>query len=479
MNFLNKNKIKITKVIFLIIVFLVAVLRLYLIFTKNLFSDEVLYWSAALNNSFFSLIKTNHWLNDHGLLFLIILKGLQFISKNIIILRMFNLLFYFLNCGAIFYFFSWLGTGFFSLIPVFLYSFYSYFVYNNILISPFNLVMTFSLWTFFLICKSFLSREFTNNYKQLTLVVLPILLALVFFSDYTSAYTYLFIGIFTVFLLIKKDKRIYYWIISLLISLVLILPGVFQLGNNFSSISKMNQGKIMPSEIFIYTKHFADTVIFREDGIFSSIFLILVMGTLLFIKNNEKKATIYLSKIIFFNLFFGWVFMAIFSVTNFFIFIERTFWFFYFNLIFGMSLILFHFRKQVKFFIFLNFFLVGIVVIRLIAVPTFYIPGIVPNKDIHYLELVNKIKKTNNKKTIILVDNEIEFVPLIDYYFTRDKWFADKNIVHVKSMVKTPIKEKEIVVFFDWSDKPIKTEKTGIIYRSRCYKNECFFIEDD
>ena len=69
-----------------------AFLRLYYIFTRDIFTDEVFYFNIARSSSWLDIIKMNHWIKDHPQLYILFLKLLSLFGQNIIGLRVSNVL---------------------------------------------------------------------------------------------------------------------------------------------------------------------------------------------------------------------------------------------------------------------------------------------------------------------------------------------------------------------------------------------------
>ncbi len=121
-----------------------VLIRTYLIFTRNIFHDELAYIEIAKNESVLDIFFIKHWIKDHGILYCLFLKPFLSLTSNVIYLRLTNLVFYIVLSVYIFITFFQLGFSYWALVPVFLFTTLRYFIYLNSLISPFNLAAFFA-----------------------------------------------------------------------------------------------------------------------------------------------------------------------------------------------------------------------------------------------------------------------------------------------------------------------------------------------
>ncbi len=469
---INSNEInKKTNWLFVGLIVLGLIVRLYFIFTRNIFTDEVFYRNVAISNSFWNILTFSHWIKDHGVLFLIILKLLTFISKDIVILRLFNLIIYIVVNLISFNFFKKVKLIKVGLIFSLFYSFYSYFVFMSAMISPFNLVGFFSILAIIKLLEYFFTKQSFSNIFLYTIFSIAS-----FYTDFSSIY--FFFGIFFLSLLIINQKRtnLYPLIYSGLIQVVIIIPGILYALNNFGTISKLNFGIFNFNLSFIkYIEVFSDIMLMRSGGILSSIILAILFLYLLFkTKNPQEKILTILSVFVLCSFIASLIFVFIFSKTFFNIFLERSFWYFYYLVALAFSLSG-HFLKRKYVFIF-TILILTTFFIRIQDVYRYSIPGRVPGDTFHYRQIINEIK--NSK--IIYLDKNYSYVPLKDYYLYSTTGAVVRNTEELNNALKT-ISGSVSLIIFDASQKNtfFKADKAKItIFVTTCTnRGDCFFVK--
>src|ERR1035437_8682397 len=143
--FIIKNRLFL---FFLFITILGIIPRIILLFSYDIFTDEVFYTETARLTSFGNLLTHSFWIKDHGILYLLFLKIAQVFTTDIVYLRLSNLIIFIIINFTLFCFFKKIKTDITSLIPVALFSFLPYFMFINIYVTPYNFVILFSLLSF-------------------------------------------------------------------------------------------------------------------------------------------------------------------------------------------------------------------------------------------------------------------------------------------------------------------------------------------
>jgi len=449
---------------FLAIVIFGLILRVYFIFNFGVFTDEVFYTEAARLNSFGNILSHNFWIKDHGVLYIAFLKIIQFVTTDIIFLRLSNVFIYLLISFSLFSFFKKIRNDLTSLIPVALFSFFPYFVFTNVYVSVYNFVILFSVLTFICVSRFILFKE-KNSWVYLFSFV--IFLTLAFYSDYSSIYLYLsLIGVLIFTYFFKKEKFVFITP-GLFLNFILILPGAWQFLTNLYKINNLSSPCCFgDSKFSLFFPNFLHAVFFRTDFIFSSFFLIvLVISLFLIFLKNKNEAIKYLITYTGFGFLTSFVFL--YFVNRFFlpIFVERTFFIFNFFLILCLYC-LFFFKFKFKKIFFLVIFLFGFVVFGLFQTSAnLDIPGNVPDVNIRHTDLIRELIKKENIKDVeevIFLDKNYFYYPLQKYYFLGVSDYMKKTVIE------------------DFGNKRYLVTKTfrSLKYHSRSNYNQLFILFD-
>lgn len=412
-------------ILFTIIVFLGVSLRLYFIFSFDIFTDEVFYTNIALYNSFHNILNSSHWIKDHGILFLLILKVLTYISKDIIILRLFNLIPYVISCVILFNFFNGFKTKYLSLFSVFIYSFLTYFIYLSATVSPFNLVSLLALIALVSLIRYIF---FKKTWKQLFLFILFSIMT--FYADFSSIYFFisLIIGLFLIYLEKREDFR--YILISYLIILTSVLPGIFYVINTFRKIALLNPDRSFVNIVFFrFLTVFSDIILLRNNNQLSLILILVLLFVLIiyFLKSGQKSIN-FVNKLFFVSFLLNTVFLFVFSKFFFSIFTERSFWYFYLTEVFILTLIGWYLRARKLYLMTFLIIIFSIIIVRFFDFFGYSFPGRVPEINIKYKEFAKEIKKipSFSQSQIIYYDQGYSYVPLREYYL---KDYIDKSLI--------------------------------------------------
>ncbi len=405
-------------ILFLFITVLGFILRLYFIFSNDIFTDEVFYTQIARQTSFINLLTHNFWIKDHGILYPLFLKLAQCLTTNIVLLRTTNLLIFLIISFALFNFFQKISKSVNSLIPIFLFSFLPYFIYINSSVTIYNFVMLFSILAFIYVSNLILFST-TREEKLRNPILFLIFSTLAFYSDYSVVYFYLPLITLLFLVLNWRNKEAENLTLLGFLNLILISPGIFQLMGTFNKFYALNGiSSIANLNIISFFDKFANVILFKSQFYISEILLLMLVLSLLFLVLRSKKITIqYLAYFGLTGFVIDFIFLYIFNSIYFQIFLERTFWFFNFLLILGIYSIsgfLSNFKK-------LAFIILMMVIVFIKVYIITYQPPIIMNPYIDYKDFVTKLVSEMNGKnsTIILVDRKgTDFgVPLTNYYF--------------------------------------------------------------
>lgn len=463
-------KLKKDNLLIFLLIFFGFLLKLYFILSREIFTDEVFYRNVALSSSFSSILTYDHWIKDHGLFFLFILKILTYISKNIVILRLFNLIFYVVLTVSCFNFFKSINKKKFAYFFVFAYLINSYFIFTSSVISPFNFVSFFSILTIIKLLEYFFVKSSNKN-----LILFNILSILSFYSDFSSVYLF-FSLLILIIILFSIKKKLFPFIFSALFQAVFILPGVFYALKNFKKISNLNPSVLnFNLNFYQFIEFFFDIVLLRIGKSYSLIIFTILALSLVFI--TIKKTDIFLRKLSLFTLFSfiaNILFTFFFSKYFFYILSERIFWHIYFIEIFAFSLIGSILSRKLLTIFYIS--LVSLFLIRIIDINGSLIEGRVTNEDFQYKNIINEIKKSN----IIYFDKNYGYVPLKDYYLNQG--IVVKDIYQLKKTINYNYKDKEVVlIIFDNSYESkilnLFKNKNIKIYTTSCKKDQCLFIK--
>lgn len=402
---------------FLLITILGLILRVYFIFNFGVFVDEVFYAEAARINSFSALLIHSFWIKDHGILYLLWLKILQFSITDIISIRLFNILSYLLISFSLFSFFKKIRNDLTSLIPTALFSFFPYFVYTNIYVSVYNFVILFSVLAFIFL-SNYVLYDKKNN--LLNLFLFEIFLTLAFYSDYASIYLYLSLADILLFThLFKKDKFIYIFL-ALLLNINLILPGLGPFFNNLTAVQGLSSLCCSAdSQFSVFFPDFLYYVFFRTNFILSLVILLFMTVSLLtFYFKSKNEIVKYLALYTGVGFLTGFTFL--YFVNRYFLplLVERTLFIFNFLIIlFVYCLFLFTWKLK-KTHILLILILISLIAWRFSQ--NSIVNGSLPEMNIHYKDLIGELVKNEDMKSvdeIIFFDKGYAYYPLEKYYF--------------------------------------------------------------
>lgn len=501
----KSKKLNSLNIFFILILLVGSILRLYFIFSKNVYPDEIFYTGVSRSSSFIALVSMTTWLKDHAILYLLFLKVAQFITLNITFLRLSNLFLYIVLGISLYVFFKKIKNGIVALVPVFLLSFLSYFVFLNVYISPYNFVVFFSILGFVFI-SNFILFSSTREEKLRNSILFLIFSTLAFYSDYSVIFFYLSL-MPLVFLVFKWNERQAEDLTLLGFSnLLLIAPGLYQVGKNFHDFYKLNRVDYSHYNINIFLNNFSGSIFFYFIGGFSFLILFIWLVYLFFTYLKSKNKNIkFLSFFVLLGFITDLVFLYIFNNNYFLIFDDHIFWYFQFLLALGLSTLIFSLNKSKK-----NIILIALILFLFFKYFDIANGSTIFTKNIDYVNLVKQLQsnKSIGRRAKIIFWGGDYYPPLSDYYLKGynllDKtgennlkaFMEDKKIVVLLGIravkyMKIQNKETLIFVFFNITDKDYQNFKnnleshensegitaTNIYYRLKCDNLNCVFYQ--
>jgi len=480
---MKKDTNKINFILFFLI-FIGVIIRIYSMFNRDIYVDESYYLDVAKINSFFSILKVDHWIKNHGILTILFLKLSQLLTNNLTLLRLPNIIVYLFINYFIIRLFKRFNFNLAAIVFVFFHTLSPYFIFLQSMVSPFNYCSMFVVWAFVQIM--FLIQDKKADINKIISTAAVITIA--WYFDYSAYYIYLLL--LTVFLwaLITKKELVKTILNIITLSVVGISTSILYIIVNFAKIAEFH-----PKETFIlslsqYFIEITNMMFLRLDrGIFiylSPIFFIFIMVFLLKIsndgvKNNFKNQTI----LIVINILVTMIFIFIFSRVVFSIYTERSFWYLYILNFIVFSLLLNFLTsnfKKIIFFMFFSFLVFN----NFFYVSAKTYPGMIP--DFTYKAEDAYIKTKNiigeSKINIFYLDYDDNISNGIKHYFSK--------------ITKKEVKENELLIqdkksYFvliaiqdDYNFKEIKALLSQyytklIIFKSSCTKLNCVFIKDN
>ena len=415
------------------------ILRLYFILTKNIFHDELAYFNIARLTSIKDILFINHWIKDHGIVYYLFLKPFILLTNDLVYLRLTNIILYLISAYLIFIVFKKLNHVLLGLLIVFLYSFHRYFIYLNVQISPFNLVLFFSILSILALYYLISNKDKKPSSPGLILFISSTILG--FYSDYSFFYMGWFYLLVLIWVIITKQQIFFSLIISYLLVLVFIIPGIFQFISNFSQITFLfeNTYQVQSLNFVNFIKQLAKTLVLRINPTISVIFLGCLFYLFIAVKKvSNLKTLVLLVNVLILSLLMNAVLLYIFSQHLFTLFIERSFWFFNFSLIILVSMSTYAFSKYNKFISIIIF-----IVFSFFGLLNYFFSGNTVSDvsfeikyNTFFEKLINEKKPIN---TVLLVDRKYTFTVLTGYYFSTiyprsDKYYDQINVIRSNLM---------------------------------------------
>lgn len=404
-----------------LILFVGVVIRAYLAITRNVFTDEVFYYTVARNHNLWDFILIDHWIKDHAILHFIWLKGGLLLTTRIAYLRLLNLVFYIGSALALFQTFKLLKFGKWSLLPVLFFTIHGHFIYVSSMILPYSIVIFFALLSVWFSIKITIGEPNPSWFDYAFFIIFTTLAS---YSDYS--FLSMFIFYFQLFLIaaIFKRQRFLGLLVASCIALILILPGMSQLFHNYDAITQLNTTIGRNENLLLSFYRFCDMTVLHTNSLFSLIFFLFYLAlifieTILILRN--KDGFISRDKRTFFVLVSAAYYKSVllFLLINqyiFTIFVERASWFFpLFSLVMICTLIYFYYERKNKFYI-----VILLLFLLTRASNMTFTPGGI-TYEVSYRSFLREYvtnSKTQDDRYLFLVDDEYKLFPLRYYYLS-------------------------------------------------------------
>lgn len=440
------------RILFIGVIFIGLILRIYYLINYNLIADEIAYLSIARSKTLYDIFTLNHWIKDHGVLYYLFLKLGFFISKDFFYLRFWNLAFYLGSSWVLFAFFKKHFSNELCFLISSLFALFPYFVWMNVVISPFNLAIFFYILFFSYSLNLLLETKFTV--KPSDRFFLPLFLVFGIYSDNSFIYVFIFItSLFLTFIYQGWSKRIFSYLKLLSLSLILLLPYAVLILNNFETIETLFSVYKFSLNNPVSFLNKLSLIVLRTDvlGKFIGLIFIFSLINIWFLaKKNHKNKILYLISTL--NCLFSIIFIYLFSKYVFSIFIERSFWFLYINFSISATLLITVLWKKEKLMAIVT--LISVLYITLIRYlypghqisnQYNYIPGKVPYLNVNYRKLINDIK-AESFDSIVIVDSGYYSYVLKKYYFNQSYWSRYDRIDYINNQIKIDFYENSDVL---------------------------------
>lgn len=201
---------------------------------------------------------------------------------------------------------------------------------------------------------------------------------------------------------------------------ITVIPGIYQFLSNFQQINYLftNIYKYQNINFLVFFKQLSSVLIFRTSQNLSIFYLSLLIFLIVIINKKMEDRVLYQSIIIFMVSFVANMFLLfLFSNQFFTIFVERSFWFFYFTLIIIISIIFLLYLRRNKI---ISLSVLAIFIIFCLV--NYLNPGNVSGEvsyEVKYNHLLEELTKEKKLiKNIIFVDKKHAFLPLTNYFFS-------------------------------------------------------------
>lgn len=430
----------------LTIIFFGIVVRLYLIFTKNVFTDEVFYFRVVRDFSSLDFIHITHWIKDHAILHFIVLKVGMIFTSRIAYLRLINILYYVGSAHAIYLIFKSLKLGRWSLLPVFFFSIHGYFIYIASMILPYNIVIFFTLLSIYYCLRLFVVEGGRVGSDYITFILFT---TLAFYSDYSFFSMFLFYAFILVYVFLCKRSRRIPLVLSYGVIVVLVLPGISQLIDNLPEIQRLNTSIVRSQNLLPSFQQFCSMTILHDQPTLS--FLIYIFYLALFISSltfifyiRKKRESVHnFFSVIGISYYISTIAFLLIHQYIFPIFVERAAWFFpLFALMMISLLVVFNFELKKKLFLF----------ILILFLTTRLLNLFVTNGDItyevSYKSFLQDYAQQNTAKEddyLFIIDSDYVLFPL-RYYYLSPKHSIFNTALDEKT--KKLLKEKRPTVLY-------------------------------
>ncbi len=414
---------------FTIMFILGIALRVWLIIERDVYTDEVLYFLTTISNSFKDILTTNHWIKDHGMLYLAVLKVLSQFTTNIQDVRFINLLFYSIAyIGVYLLTKNILHNNMSMYLILLIISFHRYFVFATSLISPYNATLTFSLISTLILINQILYKSNQTRQWRVGFIIFTVL---AFYSDYSFLIYTPLILVFLFYALLENRILRRNLFIDNLIIFGLISPGLVHLVSNAPLIQRLFL-EVTPFTNLSFIRVFdylLKMIFFRFSSSLSwGIFIFFAVMSYLFISYKSSRINLHIKHLLLLTIV-GMV--LIFKLVTFTtivglnVIIERALWSVYLSMfilmcLFMHNVILIH-KKCFSYCVF-------VIIIFTIFNQYVYVyshqfnqRGDIAHSQIQYKLLLNELKNKEDAvySLILVIDNKHKFEPL-RYYLSED-----------------------------------------------------------
>lgn len=462
------NIFKNNAILLLFIYFIGVTIRIWLILTRNVFTDEVYYLEVAIEKNISQILLIDHWIKNQAILHYFPLKLMYIFTQDIIYIRFINLAYYSLSFLFLYKIIRIQKLSAFSLLSLVFFSFHKYFIYVNTLLIPYSLTITLTIISIYFFIK-LLNDSCTESAGLFKTVPFAFFSALAFYANYTSLFLAPFYYIATI-LMKGSGQKIKLVAQSLTFFMLFITPGIFQFLINLEASSHINRYYYPKEPIITTILHLAHILFFKFSKVLSTIFLVALLIAVLIIGWNKKFQSMYRAIALSIVISCTGLFFVNYNLT--FVYLERSFWYLYLQ--FTVFLLYsYEFIARTKLRLLKN--LLSVLTMLLIIgshnqITASYlpIPGDVSG-EYSYYSLFNLLDKTISNKVLVIDTNE-NYHPLQNYYGIKGKFthpqlyskninsFQKKDVSYIYSYSDleafcASLKDgnKFIVVLFDWN----------------------------
>lgn len=394
---------------------------------REIYGDESIYYKTAVSSTTEELISIKHKFKDHGILYFLFIKATHNFVKDIPTLRYTNIVLYGASALLLFLILKKITFGYISLFGVFLYSIHWHFIQLSTMLSPYNLVIPFSLASLYLL----LDRIDNKNNSLGRDLLFAVVTALSMYADYSFFYLFYFYLFVLLYLCYKGRWR--NLIRPYSITILLVLPGLLQFNFNFEHITILFD-RVPGTVKFTFIEFLAD---FGRITMFLplawvGICTVLGMITYLVFASRKKKLP---------NIFLlvQWVVLTSFimcALTLFIIhqyifplYIPRSFWVFHFLIL--MIITLFIHLNSHK--VMMAVVVCAICIANLLGlrIDSYSIPHNISDQ-IRYSSLLIEMSGKRAPSSLVLYDPYFACEALVSYYFSpyyppSDKYYSRVN----------------------------------------------------
>lgn len=450
MNFvLHKTKKSLFSCLFFLLFVLGVGLRLYLVFLRDIYPDELLYFNVSLTESFQSIFHIDHHIKDHGMLYFVFLKSLTLLFDDIIRLRLINLVFYVISYLFLCKIFLQVSGRKTTLLVLFLFATNRYFIYLNSLILPYNLTLALTLASIYFLLRALTTQHWRGSERLLFILFT----SLATISDYSFFYFFVFyISIFFFCSIKLKLTVLKEYLAVLLLSIIPLVQFIYN-WNEITQLFEIPGGVTKASNFLFFLNYIGKDLVFAKiENVGLILLLIILIFSLKASHYYYKKArpkTIFIIAII---LNFIFVLLLIFFLQEkISLIISRSFWFFHLMLVIILGLIL-HRTHHMTGYVLIYLVIPLVIIFNVLNLTQIEEGSYVPPHDIYSelktKKLLSEIERRGDvEKTVLVYDKFFPHIVLFDYYL---KWL-NRNHVHNISDHSVSLTKNNYVLVKDYN----------------------------